>query len=327
MFLPVINKIKQLSFKHQNNKFSYYLLNNLRRIFPMFIFQKQLKAKLNSGLKFDSDYVEKRVNYYNRLSTNTPLLPTAIKLSELKLGKKLKVYYFDTFEFTRYFDQNLRANFLFGDVIHVDNVPSLVKSRPIHVDNTNSIVLNMEKIRHFRFLNDTKQFVNKKNILIFRGQIFQPHRYRFMEMYYDHPMCNIGQINKNSNQKFLVNRMTVDEHLDYKFILSLEGNDVASNLKWIMSSNSLAVMPTPKYETWFMEGTLIPNYHYVHIQDDYSDLEERLTYYCEHTDEALQIIENAHRYIEQFKNKEREDFISLQVLKKYFEKTGQAINV
>jgi Glycosyl transferase family 90 len=309
MFLPVINKIKQLSFKHQNNKMGYYLLNNFRRIFPLFIFRARLKGKLNKSKLFDPEYVQKRVDYYNRLETQCPLLPTAIKLSELKLGKKLKVYYFDTFEFTRYFDQNLRANFLFGDIIHVADVPSLVKSRPIHVDNTNSIVLNMEKIRHFRFLNDTKQFVNKKNMLIFRGQIFQPHRYRFMEMYYNHPMCNIGQINKNSNQKFLVNRMTVDEHLDYKFILSLEGNDVASNLKWIMSSNSLAVMPTPKYETWFMEGTLIPNYH------------------SEHTDEALKIIENAHTYIDQFKNKEREDFISFQVLKKYFEKTGQTVSV
>jgi hypothetical protein len=78
-----------------------------------------------------------------------------------------------------------------------------------------------------------------------------------------------------------------------------------------MSSNCLAVMPLPKYETWFMEGTLIPNYHYV------------LNYYIEHTDEALNIIQNAHNYVDQFRNKKREDLISLLVLKKYFEKTGQ----
>jgi len=82
-------------------------------------------------------------------------------------------------------------------------------------------------------------------------------------------------------------------------------------------------MPKPTYETWFMEGTLIPNYHYVLIKDDYSDLEERLVYYSEHTDEALKIIENAHQYISQFRNKKREDLISLLVIKKYFDKTGQ----
>ena len=41
-----------------------------------------------------------------------------------------------------------------------------------------------------------------------------------------------------------------------------------------MSSNSVAVMPKPKYESWFMEGKLIPDYHYVLIKDDYSDFEE-----------------------------------------------------
>ena len=97
--------------------------------------------------------------------------------------------------------------------------------------------------------------------------------------------------------------MTIDEQLDYKFILSLEGNDVATNLKWIMSSSSLAVMPRPKYETWFMEGTLVPNYHYILIKDDYSDLEERLKYYIVNTAEALEIVRNANEYVNQFRNK------------------------
>ena len=39
--------------------------------------------------------------------------------------------------------------------------------------------------------------------------------------------------------------LTIREHLDYKFIMALEGNDVASNLKWVMSSNSIAVMTRP----------------------------------------------------------------------------------
>ena len=73
-------------------------------------------------------------------------------------------------------------------------------------------------------------------------------------------------------------KVLLKAHLPYKFILSLEGNDVASNLKWVMSSNSVAVMPKPKFETWFMEGTLKPNVHYIEIADDYSDVEEKLKY-------------------------------------------------
>ena len=160
-------------------------------------------------------------------------------------------------------------------------------------------------------------------MMVGRNKAKQPHRVRFLEMYFNHPMCNIGQVNRDVNTQFINTRMTISEHLDYKFILCLEGWDVASNLKWVMSSNSLAVMTKPIYETWFMEGTLIPNYHYVLIKDDYTDLEERLNYYIEHTDEALKIIENAHEYQKQFKNKKQEDLISLLVLNKYFEKTKQ----
>ena len=42
-----------------------------------------------------------------------------------------------------------------------------------------------------------------------------------------------------------------------------------------MSSNSVAVMPRPKYESWFMEGRLQPGVHYIEIKDDYSDLEPK----------------------------------------------------
>ena len=107
--------------------------------------------------------------------------------------------------------------------------------------------------------------------------------------------------------------------------MALEGNDVASNLKWVMSSNSVAVMPRPVYETWFMEGRLIPNFHYIEIKPDYSDLIERIEYYNNHIDEVKAIIKNANEYVRQFRNKKQEDLISLLVMKKYFEETGQDI--
>jgi hypothetical protein len=85
-------------------------------------------------------------------------------------------------------------------------------------------------------------------------------------------------------------------------------------------------MPRPKFETWFMEGNLIPNHHYILINDDYSDLEERLNYYLHRPDEALEIVKNANEYVNQFRNKKREDLISLLVLDKYFRETGQYDN-
>jgi hypothetical protein len=61
----------------------------------------------------------------------------------------------------------------------------------------------------------------------------------------------------------------------------------------------------------------------VPIKDDFSDLEEKLNYYIQNPAEALKIIENGHKFVEQFKNKKREDLISLMVLDKYFKKTNQ----
>jgi spore maturation protein CgeB len=61
----------------------------------------------------------------------------------------------------------------------------------------------------------------------------------------------------------------------------------------------------------------------VQIRDDYSDLEEKLTYYITHPDEAQQIVNHAHDYVKPFQDKKRERLISLLVFKKYLQKTGQ----
>ena len=90
-----------------------------------------------------------------------------------------------------------------------------------------------------------------------------------------------------------------------------------------MSSNSLAVMPKPKFETWYMEGNLKPGVHYVEIKDDYSDLHEKMQYYIDHPDKAERIIENAHNWVRQFRNKKIERLTQIAVLGEYFSRTGQ----
>jgi hypothetical protein len=314
-----------MSFKHKNNKFSYYFANYARLLVPEIFYRVRLNNQLKKLKKYDTAYIESRVNYYNKLVKNQILPADTEKISDLRIVKHYKTYFLDSKLYTRFFNPKLCINFLFGDITEIPDTPSIVKSRPIHGgDNTNSVILKLDIMRHFLFTKDKTKFVDKKNMLVGRGKINQLHRARFMEMYFGHPLCNIGNVtNKENYTGWLVNRLTISEQLKFKFILCLEGNDVASNLKWVMSSNSIAVMPKPKYETWFMEGTLIENYHYIRIKDDYSDLEERLNYYIEHTDEALKIINHAHQYVEPFKNKGQEDIIAFLVIQKYFQKTGQ----
>ena len=105
--------------------------------------------------------------------------------------------------------------------------------------------------------------------------------------------------------------------------MCVEGVDVATNLKWVMSSNSIAVMPRPSVESWFMEQKLIPDYHYIEIDKNFSNLEERLDFFIKNPSKCHEIIINANNYVKQFKNKKREELISLLVLEKYFYFTSQ----
>ena len=315
--------IKDIQLAVKRSKVGYYAKNLLRQLGPRQLFKNALAKKLSVINKYDSTQIADRVDYYNKLSTAVDPGPNATELKDMPMFKSPKTYNFDTFEYTRYFDKDLKANFLFGDVSHTERVPTIQKSRPV-IDNENAVLLKLDKKRHFVFVKDELNFADKKNLLIGRGGVTQPHRIRFMEMYFNHPLCDLGQVNLiGGRQEWIKPKLSIYDHLKYKFILSLEGNDVATNLKWIMSSNSIAVMPKPKFETWFMEGRLIADHHYICINNDYTNLHQKLQYYIDNPAAAQEIIYNANAYIKQFLNKKQEDLISLLVLQKYFYYTSQ----
>ncbi|TLD96882.1 lipopolysaccharide core biosynthesis protein LpsA [Helicobacter jaachi] len=341
----------------KNNYFFYNLKGIARMLVPsVFLPKNREKILKNIHDRADIDYIKSRVDYYCQLSSQTPLDEAAKRLSYVRFTRKKTVYFFDTYEFTRYFPQHFRANFAFGDVNFICPKPSITKSRPIkanlaqnltggganttsksrstldsipHTTTTESsppfaysTLLNLEKVRHFTFINDPYSFESKQDRLFYRGGIYQPHRINFFEKYFEHALCDLGHTgSKAIHPQWQKPKLSLAKHLPYKFLLSLEGNDVASNLKWVMSSNSLCVMPKPKFETWFMEGTLLPNVHYAEITE--SNVEAVLEHFIKHPNDAKDIIHNAHLYTQQFFDKKREAIISLLVLEKYFYYTGQ----
>lgn len=314
------------TFFMKKNKLVYYASAFGGLAVPRVFFEKRRERLLRNAIIYNSDEINFRVNYYNKLSLQKePIGQQSIVMDDFKYGIKPSAYFFDTYKYLRYFPSECRFSYLFGDVTTVPSVPSFVKSRPIGNNNHNSIILKLDAARHFNFIHDPIPFRKKKNRLIGRSNVYQLHRELFLEKYFEHPLCDLGQVNSQGGgrEQWVKPKMTLAEHLKYKFILCLEGNDVATNLKWVMSSNSVAVMPRPTYETWFMEGTLKPGVHYIEISPDYADVEEKLGYYIEHPGEAEQIIENAHQYVKKFQDKKKEKLISLLVLQKYFEKTGQ----
>jgi len=308
---------------NKNTKFFYYIKNIFRALTPSLFFRLQRKRMIQNALT--DPYIQKRVAYYNKLSISTSLDQEVVSIRKFFFCEKKKTYFFDLLYYLKYFSPKLKMSYLFGDITHIPKTPSFVKSRPIQGENANSILFKLNKIRHFVFVNDKVSFEEKKDMLVWRGKTVNELRKTFVQEHYANPICNVGQVNTRGDLSvpWQKKRMSLSEQLQYKFILSLEGNDVASNLKWIMSSNSLVFMPQPQYETWFMEGTLKPDFHYVLLKDDLSDLEEKIQYYTQHVDEAKEIVKNANNYVLEFQNPQREHMIALCVLEKYFQLTSQ----
>ncbi|QKG80995.1 glycosyl transferase family 90 [Tenuifilum thalassicum] len=313
-------------YRFKKIKAFYYAKALFMMLYPFSLKRRRLKKIITDSDTRDTE-VQFRVNYYNKLTKRHPLEGSkkTVAIGKFKLKDYSSAYYFDTLEYLRYFPKNYQFNPLFGDITFVPDAPSIVKSRPVGDNNQNSVLLNLDKYRHFNFINDPIKYEDKKDILVWRGHVskLKQNRIDFLEKFHDHPLCDAGYTNNwDGNPDWKKGWLTIKDQLKYKFILCLEGVDVATNLKWVMSSNSVAVSTIPKFETWYMEGTLKPDYHYISIADDFSDLEDKINFYLNHPDKAKAIIANAHNHVNRFRDKKRERLISLLVLSKYFEMTS-----
>lgn len=307
----------------KTTKLRYYSKHIFKHCLPDALYRHKLENALAGYDLFDKEYIESRVNYYLKQTQQFSLNHQATSSNLFHLKGKKSAYYFDLIEHLRYFPDHLKFSYLFGDITYIPEQPSFVKSRPINEHNQNSVILKLDSVRHFQFPQDPIPFENKRNKAIFRGDCHQSHRHEFLKKCFGLPKTNIGDTRKKAKGDIYYKEpMPIRDHFQYKFILSVEGNDVATNLKWILNSNSLCFMRRPKYETWFMEGRLIPNHHYVLLKDDYSDLTEKMAYYQDHIDEAKHIIRNANLFAKQFQDKKREKLISLLVIKRYLERAN-----
>ncbi|MGO1298066.1 MAG: glycosyl transferase family 90 [Vibrio sp.] len=300
-------------------KLNYYLTNTLYNLIPQPVLHFYVKQQLASLPEHTKTRLQKRVDYYMKIQSSFSVSRQAPKIAQFKKNCG-STYFYDLLKVIKGFDRNLRFNFIHGDVTDIPPAPTFVKSRPITGNNGNSVLLKLNEIRHYRFVEDTLEFRHKKNMAVWRGSGFRPNRRNLLEKFYYHERCDLGRTDKEDEDQlaYVVPKISIEDQLKFKFILSLEGKDVATNLKWIMSSNSLALSPKLRYETWFMEGKLIPNVHYVEIKDDFSDLIEKMDYYNAHPEEAERIINNAHQWVEQFQNTHEERLLSYLVADKYF---------
>jgi hypothetical protein len=304
-------------------KLFYYIKRFSYNALPAMYFARNYKRLKAFESKCDKKELALRLDYYIKQKASFVLPDSAQKNGALKRTKGTD-YYLDLKDFLNHFPKDFSFVHHFGDNTEIKQVPTLIKARKLNVNNEKSILFKLNKNRHFQWVNDRKKYSEKENKLVWRGGAYLPLRKGFVKLFYNHLKCNVGQTNSPSEEvPWQKPYMSISEQLEYKFIFCPEGNDVATNLKWVMSSNSLCFMPKPTCETWFMEGVLEPGVHYVEIAPDYSDLEEKIDYYSTHISEAEVIIKNAHKHVSRFQDKDMEDLLCLKVLESYFIQSGQ----
>lgn len=116
--------------------------------------------------------------------------------------------------------------------------------------------------------------------------------------------------------------ITVKEMMRHKGIIMLEGNDVASGLKWALLSQSVVLMPTPRHTSWCMEELLEPWVHYVPLKDDASDAADMMKWLLDNEEEGRRIAQRGTLWMEDLifhPDAAREDrLIKEELLRRYY---------
>jgi len=225
-----------------------------------------------------------------------------------------------------------------GDVYFNVPFPIICKTRPLKSINQykeiNNFLINLDYERHWKNPLDNVNkydisFKNKNNKLIWRGS---PNGL-IVQKLYNRPnrleLCKKHENNENENidigfvydYKDIKGKklISIDNLLKSKFLISVEGGDVATNLKWILYSNSVPFMPKPTVCSWLMEDKLIPWFHYIPINNDFSDINEKYNWCLNNLDKCEDISKNGKEYINQFLDIKNEEILEFEVLKKFID--------
>ena len=214
----------------------------------------------------------------------------------------------------------------YGETGSTANIPCIRKSRRLN-DNT-SIIYNFRTLRLTIPCKEVMKvdipWRDKSKGVIWRGATTgQEQRIALVKKYFDKYDVGFSSVKQRPElNKFKKESVSIKHQLKHKFIISLEGNDVASNLRWILASNSVPIMKKPYWQSWIMEAKLQPNVHYLELNDNLTNLEELLSWASQNDDKCNEIAQNGQQYMSQFLVEEND----LPVQKLLLEEFAKRIN-
>lgn len=214
-----------------------------------------------------------------------------------------------------------RFPLFYGEAGSTGTLPCIRKSR--RVDDETSVIYNFRTLRLTLPCQTAMKYdiewEKKQSDVIWRGATTgQEQRVNLVENYFGKYNIGFATIKQKPYLNHLQKpKASIKEQLTYKFIISLEGNDVASNLRWILASNSVPIMTEPYWHSWIMEERLEPYVHYLPLNESMSNLEELLEWAKENDAECKQIAENGKRYMSQFLDTNHDLMVQKQLLETY----------
>ena len=230
---------------------------------------------------------------------------------------------------------NIKLPFGKGDIQHNFDYIALAKSRPILNNNmlSNNVLLPLQINRHMSFARDIinkvageKNWDDKSNKLLWRGtttgnDVNKLHnRFTLVGKYFNEDWCDIGFSSicqdKDQYKNLVKNEISQKDLLNHKYLLCIEGNDVASSTKWMLAANSVVLSPRFTIETWYAEGKLIPYVHYVPINSTFDDLKEKYDWCVANPRKCKIIADNATEFIKYFCNEDYENKMVCRVINK-----------
>lgn len=111
-------------------------------------------------------------------------------------------------------------------------------------------------------------------------------------------------------------RLTLANQIKSKFILAMPGNDYPTSLYWSLHSNSVVFLLENEWETALDSG-LEPWIHYVPVKPSREDIEEKFEQMVNKPKLCLEIIDNAHHYMQPFLNQDLRDAADYETLRHY----------
>lgn len=204
--------------------------------------------------------------------------------------------------------------------------PLVTASSKYNKDKVSPIVWKLEMCRHWDPLeysrrHDTK-WEDKKLGALWRGDLTGNHltevytneqicfgnqRCRFVFYHRNSKLVNAGlssglhwfssENGYISGVPVIKGRVSIQQIQKYKVIISMEGNDVASGLKWALLSESVVLMPKPTKSSWAMEELLEPWIHYIPMYDNGTNAEEMIQWVGDNDKEAKKIAERGRLFM------------------------------